>query len=140
MNENYYTTLGVERSASQKEIKTAFRKLAHKHHPDKGGDEKKFKEINAAYQTLSDEKKRAQYDSFGRVDGGFSGAGNANYQQYYSQFMNGNSNFGNSAINIKKIPLLGWIILLPFIVLLALVGFVIIIGFALRAFARGISR
>jgi len=64
---DYYEVLGVQKGASQDEIKKAFHKLAHKHHPDKGGDEKKFKEINEAYQVLSDTQKRAQYDQFGRV-------------------------------------------------------------------------
>jgi molecular chaperone DnaJ len=75
---DYYEILGVTKSASQDEIKKAFHKLAHKYHPDKGGDEKKFKEINEAYQVLSDAQKRAQYDQYGRVfDGadGFSGQG-----------------------------------------------------------------
>lgn len=66
MSKDYYKTLGVDKNASQDEIKKAYRKLAHKHHPDKkGGDEAKFKEINEAYQTLSDDKKRGQYDQFG---------------------------------------------------------------------------
>jgi len=69
---DYYKILGVEKNATDKEIKNAFYKLAHKHHPDKGGDEKKFKEINEAYHILSDKQKRAQYDQFGRV---FEGAG-----------------------------------------------------------------
>lgn len=64
---DYYEILGVAKSATQEDIKKAFHKLAHKHHPDKGGDEKKFKEINEAYQVLSDKQKRAQYDQFGRV-------------------------------------------------------------------------
>jgi len=64
---DYYELLGVSKTASQDEIKKAFHKLAHKHHPDKGGDEKKFKEINEAYQVLSDQQKRAQYDQYGRV-------------------------------------------------------------------------
>jgi len=64
---DYYEVLGVTRSASQEDIKKAFHKLAHKFHPDKGGDEKKFKEINEAYQVLSDKQKRQQYDQFGRV-------------------------------------------------------------------------
>lgn len=63
---DYYEVLGVTKSASQDEIKKAFHKLAHKYHPDKGGDEKKFKEVNEAYQVLSDAKKRAQYDQFGK--------------------------------------------------------------------------
>ncbi len=64
---DYYEVLGVAKTASQDEIKKAFHKLAHKYHPDKGGDEKKFKEINEAYQVLSDQNKRAQYDQYGRV-------------------------------------------------------------------------
>ncbi len=73
---DYYEVLGVTRSASQEDIKKAFHKLAHKYHPDKGGDEKKFKEINEAYQVLSDAQKRAQYDQFGRVfDQGQPGGG-----------------------------------------------------------------
>ncbi len=69
---DYYKILGISRNASEGEIRRAFHKLAHKHHPDKGGDEKKFKEINEAYQTLSNKEKRAQYDRFGQV---FEGAG-----------------------------------------------------------------
>jgi molecular chaperone DnaJ len=64
---DYYKILGVPRDASPEEIKRAYYKLAHKYHPDKGGDEKKFKEINEAYQTLSDPEKRRQYDMYGRV-------------------------------------------------------------------------
>lgn len=64
---DYYEVLGVAKSATQDEIKRAFHKLAHKYHPDKGGDERKFKEINEAYQVLSDQQKRAQYDQYGRV-------------------------------------------------------------------------
>lgn len=64
---DYYVTLGVPKNASSDEIKKAFRKLAHQHHPDKsGGDEKKFKEINEAYQVLSDKEKRARYDQTGQ--------------------------------------------------------------------------
>jgi len=63
---DYYQVLGVENNATQEEIKKAFHRLAHKYHPDKGGDEKKFKEINEAYQVLSDAKKRQQYDQFGK--------------------------------------------------------------------------
>lgn len=60
---DYYALLSVERNASQEEIKRAFRRLAMQHHPDRGGDEERFKEIGIAYNTLSDPKKRARYDS-----------------------------------------------------------------------------
>lgn len=79
MSKDYYKTLGVEKNASKDDIKKAFRKLAHEHHPDKkGGNEAKFKEANEAYSVLSDDSKRAQYDQFGSAGpsyGGGSGAG-----------------------------------------------------------------
>ncbi|MFT5359680.1 MAG: molecular chaperone DnaJ [Candidatus Paceibacteria bacterium] len=77
MSKDHYKTLGVDKGASKDEIKKAFRKEAHKYHPDKkGGDEAKFKEANEAYQTLSDEQKRAQYDRFGSAGPqGFGGGG-----------------------------------------------------------------
>ena len=67
MPKDYYQILGVDKNSSQDDIKRAYRKLAHKHHPDKGGDANKFKEVNEAYQVLSDKEKRGQYDQFGRV-------------------------------------------------------------------------
>jgi len=74
MAKDYYQILGISREASPEEIKKAYYKLAHKYHPDKGGDEKKFKEINEAYQVLSNKDKKAQYDRFGRVFEGAPGA------------------------------------------------------------------
>ncbi len=76
MSKDYYKILGVDKSASQDEIKKAFRKLAHEHHPDKKtGNADKFKEANEAYSVLSDQQKRAQYDQFGSTgfNGGFGG-------------------------------------------------------------------
>ncbi|KKW19000.1 MAG: Chaperone protein DnaJ [Parcubacteria group bacterium GW2011_GWA2_51_10] len=71
MKKDYYDILGVTKAASEEEIKSAFRKLAHKYHPDrKGGDEKKFKEASEAYSVLSDKKKRAEYDTYGRTFAG----------------------------------------------------------------------
>src|SRR4030042_6022042 len=73
---DYYQILGLSREASPEEIKKAYYKLAHKHHPDKGGEEKKFKEINEAYQVLSNKEKRTQYDQFGQTfEGGMPGGG-----------------------------------------------------------------
>lgn len=75
-NKDYYKILGVEKSASADELKRAYRKLAHQHHPDKdGGNEAKFKELNEAYQVLSDPQKRSQYDQFGSAEGNPFGGG-----------------------------------------------------------------
>lgn len=72
---DYYKILGVNKNVSEEELKKAYRKLAHKYHPDKsGGDDKKFKEINEAYQILSSKEKRTQYDRFGRVFDGSAGS------------------------------------------------------------------
>jgi curved DNA-binding protein len=60
---DYYNILGVDRSASQDDIKKAYRKLAAQHHPDRGGDTAKFQEISVAYDTLGNPDKRAQYDN-----------------------------------------------------------------------------
>lgn len=66
MKKDYYETLGVNKSASKDEIKKAFYKLAHKYHPDKKeGNEAKFKQVNEAYQVLSDDAKRSKYDQYG---------------------------------------------------------------------------
>jgi molecular chaperone DnaJ len=87
MAKDYYSILGVQKGASKDEIKKAFHKLAHQYHPDKsGGDEAKFKELNEAYQILSDDQKRAQYDQFGQAGpgqgyGGFDGFDFSQYTQ-----------------------------------------------------------
>jgi len=70
---DYYQILGVSRESSPEQIKKAYYELAHKYHPDKGGDEKKFKEINEAYQVLSNKEKREQYDRFGQTFDGVEG-------------------------------------------------------------------
>lgn len=64
-NKDYYAILGVPKTASEDEIKKAFRRLAHEHHPDKGGDQQKFKDINEAYQILGDKQKRSTFDQYG---------------------------------------------------------------------------
>ncbi len=76
---DYYNVLGVDKKATQDDIKKAFRKLAHKYHPDKsGGDEAKFKEVSEAYAVLSDEKKRREYDTYGQAFAGGRPGGGSN--------------------------------------------------------------
>ena len=76
---DYYQTLGVDRDASEKDIKRAFRRLAAKYHPDvnhEPGAEQKFKDINEAYEVLGNKEKRARYDQFGAAGvNGQAGAG-----------------------------------------------------------------
>jgi molecular chaperone DnaJ len=92
MAKDYYQVLGVNKGASKDDIKKAFHKLAHQYHPDKsGGDEAKFKEVNEAYQVLSDDQKRAQYDQFGSAGPnmggqGFGGFDFSNFQQQDGAF------------------------------------------------------
>lgn len=99
---DYYNVLGVDRRATQDDIKKAFRKLAHKYHPDKGGsDEAKFKEITEAYSVLSDDKKRREYDAYGQAfPGGHPGAAGQGGNPFggfdFSQFQQG---FGQGGVD-----------------------------------------
>lgn len=94
--QDYYELLGVSKSASDDEIKKAFRKLAVKYHPDKeGGDEAKFKEINEAYEVLKDKQKRQRYDQFGHA-----GVGGATGGQAGGNPFEGFSGFGGQGQNI----------------------------------------
>lgn len=82
---NYYDILGIAKGASEDDIKKAFRKLAQKYHPDKkGGDEAKFKEVSEAYAVLSDKKKRAEYDTYGKTfaGGGQQGFGGFDFSNF----------------------------------------------------------
>lgn len=96
MPKDYYAILGVSKTATDDEIKKAFRRLAHEHHPDKGGNAARFKDVNEAYQVLSDKQKRATYDRFGSAafDGqagaGAPGGGFGGFEGFdFSQFSGG---------------------------------------------------
>lgn len=92
---DYYSILGVSKTATQDEIKRAYRKLAGQHHPDKGGSKEKFQEIQSAYDTLSDVQRRQHYDTFGNQphggphmgQGGFHfDFGNSSFEDIFSAF------------------------------------------------------
>ena len=87
MEKDYYKILGVDKTATISEIKAEYRKLCKIHHPDKGGDENKFKEISEAYEILSNEEKKSQYDRFGSV-GNNSNGNPFNMDDIFSQFGN----------------------------------------------------
>jgi|LakMenEpi03Aug12_release.lakeMendotaPanAssembly.Ray.scaffolds.fasta_scaffold469106_2 DnaJ-class molecular chaperone len=92
---DYYNILGVNKNATQDEIKKAYRKLASQHHPDKGGDKSKFQEIQGAYDTLGDPEKRNQYDN--PVPQGFNQFGGfpPGFEDIFSHFGGGGSPFGD---------------------------------------------
>ncbi len=89
VKKDYYEILGVGRNAPQEDIKKAFRQLARKYHPDvnrESGAEEKFKDINEAFQILSDPEKRAQYDRLGAEGAGSAGFGAAGFEEFFSGF------------------------------------------------------
>lgn len=101
---DYYEILGVSKNASADEIKKTYKKLALKHHPDKGGDAEKFKEISEAYAVLSDENKRSNYDQFGHAgfDQRFSQEDifrGADFESVFDEIF-GNAGFGNSMFDM----------------------------------------
>ncbi len=88
MQKDYYKILGLEKGSSKDEVKKAFRKMAAKYHPDKaGGDEEKYKEITEAYSILGDDKKKAEYDTYGHAfnNGGGGGFGGFNWGDFQAQ-------------------------------------------------------
>ena len=91
MNKDYYEILGIPKGSSKDEVKKAFRKLASKYHPDKqGGDEEKYKEVTEAYAVLGDDKKKAEYDTYGHAfnnggGGGGGGFGGFNWGDFQQQ-------------------------------------------------------
>jgi DnaJ-class molecular chaperone len=109
---DYYSTLGLRRGASEAEIKKAYRSMAMKHHPDRGGDEKKFKEISQAYEYLTDPQKKSiidmggdpnqQQQGFGNHNGPFEfHFGSGNFEDIFSQFGFGRSQPRNKSFNIS---------------------------------------
>ncbi|HEY8390135.1 MAG TPA: molecular chaperone DnaJ [Clostridia bacterium] len=106
MAKSYYEILGVEKNASDSDIKSAYRKLAKQYHPDLNPDNaeaaEKFKEINEAYETLSDPKKRANYDRFGTADPGSGGMGGFDFGNFgsFGGFSSGGGGFFEDIINM----------------------------------------
>jgi DnaJ-class molecular chaperone len=110
---DYYATLGVARNATQDEIKRAFRRLASQHHPDKGGDTKKFQEIQAAYDTLGDAGKRQAYDNPQPQFQGFGGGAQfGNMHDIFAQMFGGQSPFGQQQPRRNHVRMSLWITLL----------------------------
>lgn len=88
-NNEYYELLGVEKNATASEIKRAYRKLAMKHHPDKGGDEMHFKKVSEAYDVLSDPEKKDLYDKYGKEGLEQGGGGMRNPDDIFNMFFGG---------------------------------------------------
>ncbi len=108
MSKDYYQTLGVQKEANESDIKKAFYKLAQKYHPDKkpDGNEAKFKEINEAYQVLSNKDKRAQYDRYGSAGpnmGSGSGGGFGGFGGGFGGFQGGAQGFDFNGIDLEDI-------------------------------------
>lgn len=101
--EEHYETLGISKGASQTEVKKAFRNLAKKNHPDKGGDEEKFKEMQNAYEILSDPEKRELYDQYGDegVQNGGGGGGHGGID-IFDLFNGGGGRRGQAAKSRKR--------------------------------------
>merc|ERR1719161_140488 len=97
----FYKLLEVDKNASDSDIKKAYRKLAIKHHPDKGGDPEKFKEITRAYEVLSDSEKRAQYDRFGE-EGLEDGGGGGDPTDIFDAFFGGGGRRGGGKRSRQK--------------------------------------
>ena len=114
---DYYKVLNVNKNASEDDIKKSYKKLAREHHPDRGGNAEKFKEISEAYDILSDTQKRQQYDTFGTADGhgfdasSFFGGAHGNGQHFSSDFFSdifggffgGNQGFDSAPIKGRNI-------------------------------------
>jgi DnaJ-class molecular chaperone len=103
---DYYSQLGLQRGATDNEIKKAYRSMAMKHHPDRGGDEKRFKEVEEAYRTLSDPQKKQIYDMGGDPSGQHPG-GFHNRGPFEFHFGSGDMNdiFGNFGFGFGRQPL-----------------------------------
>lgn len=106
---DHYATLGVARTATQDEIKRAFRKLASQHHPDKGGDTAKFQAIQAAYDVLGDDAKRATYDNPQPQFGNFAGGQAFNIHDIFGQMFGQQSPFGRAQQRHGHVRMSLWI-------------------------------
>ena len=104
-NNTFYKILEVDKKASGSEIKKAYRRLAVIHHPDKGGDPEKFKEITKAFETLSDEENRKLYDQYGESDGNMNGPPGDIFGQMFGMRQNTSQKKGDNVIHKVNITL-----------------------------------
>jgi DnaJ-class molecular chaperone len=114
---DYYSILGVERTANADEIKMAYRRLASKHHPDRGGDKNQFQQIEEAYRTLGDTAQRAAYDNPGPQSqfGNFAGGFGFNFNDIFGQMFSGNPGFAtqfNTGARAYSVRMSLWITLM----------------------------
>ena len=108
---DHYAALGVARTATADEIKRAFRKLASQHHPDKGGDTRKFQEIQAAYDTLGNAAKRQQYDNPAPQFAGMPGGAQFNMGDIFAQMFGGHPGFAQQHPRRNHMRMSLWITL-----------------------------
>jgi DnaJ family protein A protein 2 len=106
-NTKYYEVLGVSKTASQDELKKAYRKAAIKNHPDKGGDPEKFKELSQAYEVLSDPEKREIYDQYGEdaLKDGMGGGSSSDFHSpfdIFEQLFPGSGTFGGGGSRVRR--------------------------------------
>ena len=102
-SKNYYEILGIDKKANKDDVKKAFRKLAQKYHPDKGGSEDKFKEITEAYSILSDDKKRREYDSYGQTFAGGAGPQGGGMGGFDFSNFQGGANMGGIEFDLSDL-------------------------------------
>ena len=102
MNKDYYKILNINRGATKDEVKKSFRTLSKQHHPDKGGDENLFKQMSEAYDVLSNDNKRREYDTRGQNPFHHQGGGGSNMDDLFNQFFRNQPNQHRQQDNVGR--------------------------------------